>query len=962
MQQLHGIQPGAVLLTDRASGFDPVLGGLLGPILDELAARLGSVPGLHADERDAVAVAAAQDLRDTARRLATRVLVLEVNTARVGGRLTAATPAGRWHQWIAAAERPGYWDALDARYPGLSERLRRVLGARAGAAARLAARFAADRDALVALVADPLLTGVSFGSGDSHRGGATVAVVRCRRGTVVYKPRSLAVDAALAGLLAELLPDEPPATRIRVPRVLGRDGYGWAEHVGHRYCTGDAELRTFYRNVGHWLAVVRLLGGSDLHSENMIAAGPVPVVVDCETLFTPQPVGPPSGYGLAVDRAAQLVGGSVLGSGLLPGRGVSLGWRGVDVSAAGALPGQQPAPPVPVLVDAGTDRVRIGLERRPVPTSANHPTPEPMLRRYWEQVQDGFTEFGAGLRERDRAGALAPALARFADLPVRVLLRDSEVYAELARMLWHPVSLHDPGPARARVADLLQQQARTRPEAPADPRIVHREIDDLLDGDIPVFTTTPRAGWGDVPDLVADALRRWRQADPELDRQVIRSALVSAYLNEGWDAEGQRLPARRPRGRPDPADLDRQRRRLAADVVRMLDRAAVRAEDRTVTWIAPVLTPAGWLVQPLNPDGYNGLAGLAVVLAGYAGETRAGRADPVPAVPGLLADALRTLRAGEDQAAIDRAGPERLRPEPPGGYVGLGSRIWTWLLLRRLGVADDGLTRARALAGLVPAGLADDGVHDVLTGAAGVIPPLLALAEVDDDPRWPALAVTAARRLADAARRAGGRASWPSPAFPAGLGGFAHGATGVGWALARLGLAGDRDAARLAAEAFAYEETLWAPELGGWRDLREEGADWAAATWCHGAGGIGVAAADLLRRTGDPRWADVLRRAAAGCWADGMSWNHTLCHGDLGNWETIRLASDQGLGPAGLDRADLDGYVLASVTEFGPVAGLARDAFSPGLLPGVAGMAYQLLRLHPDCPLPSVLLPDAGDG
>jgi hypothetical protein len=32
--------------------------------------------------------------------------------------------------------------------------------------------------------------------------------------------------------------------------------------------------------------------------------------------------------------------------------------------------------------------------------------------------------------------------------------------------------------------------------------------------------------------------------------------------------------------------------------------------------------------------------------------------------------------------------------------------------------------------------------------------------------------------------------------------------------------------------------------------------------------------------------------------------------------------------------------------------------FAPGLLAGQGGVIYQLLRMHPACDLPSVLLPD----
>jgi lantibiotic modifying enzyme len=36
---------------------------------------------------------------------------------------------------------------------------------------------------------------------------------------------------------------------------------------------------------------------------------------------------------------------------------------------------------------------------------------------------------------------------------------------------------------------------------------------------------------------------------------------------------------------------------------------------------------------------------------------------------------------------------------------------------------------------------------------------------------------------------------------------------------------------------------------------------------------------------------------------------------------------------------------------------MARDAFAPGLMPGLGGVAYQLLRMHPDSGLPSILIP-----
>lgn len=948
---------------DRA--LDAAVAPAVDPALAELAAALDRVEGLAPSERRAVLAGTTEALVETVRRKVNRVLVLELNAARVGGRLHGRSPRERWDDFVATAARPEFWASLDEHYPVLRGRLATVVDHRCAAALTLARRFAADRHLLGPVLPDtaagrPELTAVHVGAGDSHRGGHTVALLDTSAGTVVYKPRSVAVDAALAAFLDDVLGEWAPAPRIRVPRVVDRGEWGWAEHVAHRWCDGDAELARFYRHLGHWLAVARLLGGVDLHAENLIACGPVPVVVDCETLFTPHLPPPPTGHGEAVDRAAEMVGGSVLRTGLLPGRGLALGWRGIDMSAIGSLPGQQPAPEVPVVVGAGTDEARVELRRRPIPPAANHPSEDPQLRRWWGDLLAGFGELTERLVAMDGAGALAPLLDRFADCPVRVVLRATEIYGEVMRMLWHPVSLHDPEPAVAKAVDLLTRQGTASGWAPSEPTVVAAEVLELLDGDVPFFATTPARGrldgprgtrWGQPTDLVADAVARWRATDAGFEHQIIRAALVSAYLNEGWD-QG-RAPLAAPPLRMD--DLDGRRRALAASLVRGLRDTALRGGDGTATWVAPVLGATGWQVLPLGAELYNGLPGVALLLAAYDVEVAAGRADPVDGAADLLADVLRTVRAAEEQVAVDRRRLEGGRPELPGGWIGLASQVWTWLELERLGWGGgDAVDRAVDLAEHLPAAVAADDFVDVLGGTAGAIVPLLALTKRTGDDRWTDMAASAGERLVDLADVDGSGACWRTSRWPEGIGGFAHGATGIVWALRRLALAtGDDRFAAMAAAGLAWEESLWDPELGAWLDLRHR--DFVAALWCHGAVGIGLAAADRLHT--DEAAEDTMRRAAAVCWRAGFDWNHTLCHGDFGSWELLATALTLGLAPDGLDRATLDARVIGSVEEHGPISGLTRDTFAPGLLPGLGGVAYQLLRLHPDSTLPSVLVP-----
>ena len=44
-----------------------------------------------------------------------RVLLLELHAARVTGQLSAPDPARRWQEWVAQAQRPGFWESLTGR-------------------------------------------------------------------------------------------------------------------------------------------------------------------------------------------------------------------------------------------------------------------------------------------------------------------------------------------------------------------------------------------------------------------------------------------------------------------------------------------------------------------------------------------------------------------------------------------------------------------------------------------------------------------------------------------------------------------------------------------------------------------------------------------------------------------------------------------------------------------------------
>lgn len=925
--------------------FAVIVDALTAQARQQVKSQILSQPGINADEANVVAQAVDKALHESAERKLNRVLLLELHAAKLGGQLTAADEAAKFAQFLELAVRDDFKETLRRRYPVLEERLRRVLEQQGQAMIGLVQRMASDRSMLSAFMGKPIgsLLAISLGAGDVHDGGQAVAQLEFTGGKVMYKPRSLRIDAALETFLDDIF--EGHADHIKVPAVLDRGAYGWTSFAEHRHCTDENELTAFYRNIGHWLAVMRLLGGTDIHHENLIACGPVPYVVDVESLFVPDLPVKSSGLGQAVDLAEEMIRSSVLRTGLVPFRAPVLGLDGVDISAIGALPGEQPKIRIPEIVRHGTTEAHVDLVSVDLDQAKNHPCANPDISRFWTEIVAGFQALTARFMQWQREGVLAPKLDVFCGCRIRCIRRPTQIYVEVMRMLWHPASLHDEPAAIERARDLLSQNAAVVAVAPSEPAAIDAEIDDMRYGDIPVFAHELDR------EQLDEVFQSWLAMRLDLEELTIRGALVTAHLNARLNDDKRSvydLTARYPSAR----HLDRRRRAMAALTLQQLLQLSVRGRDGTITWISPILGRSGWAMRSLQANLYVGLCGICVALAGYLQEMRAGRADAVAGVEEALEGVLKVLRSTEDAQ----------QAEAVGGFIGLGSQILTWLTLDGFQPRSDFLARAIKQAQAIERWDFDgERVFDILEGVSGAIVPLLQLAEVTGDGRWLDLAAKAGRRLESAAIVDERGARWPASVFNEPIGGFAHGATGIGWALTRLGLSAagsDADRTRwleLGDRAFDFEESLYDVEAGNWIDVRKPESRDFPNTWCHGSVGIGLAACDLYQRTGGVRHLSTLRRAVQAA-RGGWGYSHTLCHGDLSLWELLMRASV--IAPDLLPSDSMPGIavILSSIEEHGIVGGLARDAFTPGLMSGISGSIHQLNRMHPDCAIPSPLL------
>jgi lantibiotic modifying enzyme len=877
--------------------------------------------------------------------IAARTLVLEVNLARVDGQLSGATPQERFADFIRRrSERAGLAVLLDS-YPVLARLLAEACRYGVEAHREAVDRFRADRADIVAKLlsgVDPgPLVAVESGLGDLHRHGRSVAVLRFAGGRrIVYKPRSLAVHEHFADLVG-WLNGSVPGLDLRTVPVIARDGYGWLEYIPDRPCGSAREVRLFYRRQGAILALLYALEAADIHYENLIACGDQPVLVDLETLFHLDPPRPASAI---ADPAADALAASVLRTHLLPR--LMLGEYGsLDVSGLGGDRGAVFPTDVTGWTMPATDRMRLTRGAGEFAGGRNRPR--------LAGVDQDPVDYSDALLAGFRAGydAIAAGAAEFVELiercradEIRVVIRPTQLYRRLIVESTHPDVLRD-ALDRDRVLYALWSASV---DDPARLRLVPHELADLWAGDIPLFTSRPDArdiwsaggvsgaggvagagsgsggvagtGSGAGGTRISDMLEiagltssvakvtRMGGVDRRDQEWLITAALATRRRWRGH-AVGEPYAGNLTPTAPDP-------RRLLAAACGIADQIAARAivgEDRA-NWLGlELLDGTGWAARQMGAglaEGYSGVAlflGQTWALTGVSRYRQLARLAMRP-VPRLL-DAFA-------------ARPEVLPLVGCGGLHGLGGTVYALARLATL-VDDPRLLEAAATGTeLTVALLSRDGEElplSVADGLAGCLAAMMAVAVETGLPGADRAAELCANRLVGAADLGLG-------------GGFAEGGAGIGWALGRYGAYRSPSGGR-------YVEAGRAA-LGAYDHRPPE-----EPSFCTGTAGI------LIARGGEPlTWLDELTDRPLGQ-------DLSLCHGEAGIGDALTvLASTNGDERAASARARHSGLMLSALHRYGPRCGVPGQVDTPGLLTGLAGIGYGLLRLAYADRVPSVLL------
>lgn len=879
-----------------------------------------------------------------------RALLLELAIARHQQTLQGETPQQRFAfflDWLDGADGRA---VIDARYPLLREDIIRLAAQTEAFLDHFLDRLTRDFTRLPALLATPpgRLQAFVLGQGDRHDHGGSVVELRFEYARALYKPRSLAMDMAFAGLVAELGARDVAPLQLATTSLDCGD-YGYAAWVDYAPVADAAAVTRYYARYGGLVGLAYLLNCNDLHLENLIAHGEYPVLIDLETVFQPWISRYPRNKRTGVPYVP-----SILSSGLLPGQ------IAVETMDMSGLAWQEHRYQVRLARNAGTDQLRLALGETTVGQSLNVPHYADGRRvpshDFVEAIVQGFEAMYRGLCRikpalRGRQGLLAP----FTQVETRTVLRSTQIYARLLDAMAHPQYLRSTAEREAVVAR-LEVGGRNWP---ALRRTQPAEREALLHGDVPRFLANvdgidihdsdghviarlcERSGWSEVQRRVRDL----SLGDLHRQRYALRQSLECGRLASEPKGAGPRATARN-------ATVQPYRGRSFLDTAIALGDDLLQLSFRGnggIIFFQPEYRdgdkPA---VSLMSLSVYEGLLGVLLVLAELG--LHSGLDRFIEAAEAALTTCRRALQ--DDPKALLSIGP----------YSGLSGWLYVLLMLGRRWQRDDLLDEAVAWLPQVAERIHADESLDLIGGAAGCLLVLLELQRHRPGEAVLTAAAACAARLREQAQHDDNGACWISPAAEGkALTGFSHGTAGIVAALLRYGRqAGDESSLALAAEALRHERAAFVARGRRWYDRYASPADGEPGrdivSWCHGASGVGLARLLWPQSLRDAEWRTELESCIASVREQTAEASQTLCHGQLGDLDLLlQVAVCEG-DAAALADCHERGKAVLEMARSGWIFGGTSLAQEPlGLMTGLTSIAYGCLRLHDPATTPAVL-------
>ncbi len=787
-----------------------------------------------------------------------------------------------------------------------------------------------------------------LGISDPHANGQEVIIIKLElnnieQGTIVYKPRCIQSEVGMQGLLTKLTQDK--VVEFSTYKVLPKENYGYVEFIpsDKNHARDTQEIEKFYQQLGAFLGIFHVLGGGDLHHENILAAYGNAFICDCETLLDVLPKGK--------DDLSETLADSVFKTALLEWPRDSIDDNREDIAIGGFSGGKSYKINYSI---PHIKKCRMSLNQGVVYQAGASTELEAKNRIFYngeivdpqdykESIINGFNRVYAWFQNHaDVTITLVQDLFRSSS--VRFINWGTQAYFQLIIGTRHPKFLVEPLEVDLFFNTLKEHRRKWDSEG----TLVELELKALWQLDVPLFSVKATESKDliynyehPIPNTVAispleNAIRRIKKLSTEnciRQNQYIYTSLSTNEINSPYFINTAVNYAEQ----------------IGLEICKLL-----QPESSKTPWKTYEATAVGMSLVDIRGDLYAGSAGICLFLAYL---------DAVKPKPEFHQAAVRALVHSIEERNTNQIGT----------FMGTTGLVYLLIHLAQLWNQPSLLEQAVELSDeLLPLICQENQCFDVLQGLAGIIPVMLTLAKTTSG-KGINCAIQCAEQLLKNAIRKNNTLSWQGaqPELETGcLTGFSHGSGGIGWSLILLGCYLDEpkyiEAGR---QAFAYEKTQFDLNYQNWRDLRvsiiasKKDRPPFTCLWCNGAAGIGlsrIASWTVLRKNDD----DILRDAQIALNTTLRNFNEldndSLCHGKSGNTELLlrfaKLRNQPYLQMEANVQAQAQWRSFEKNHQW--ICGGGSKYLLPDLMLGIAGIGMQFLRLaYPDY-IPSPLLLD----
>jgi len=758
------------------------------------------------------------------------------------------------------------------------------------------------------------ITGFSL-TGDTHNHGKCTTIVRTDAGTFVFKPHSCAVDKIAYEFMRTYFEDV-----IVMPKVYAvGEEFGICEFLEKKAAEGDQEARKYYYSLGGTAAVIKMLGSTDMHTENLFACGTKLALIDIETLLYPYQEGAGQrGASFFEPEDEKALSNSML-------RAAFLNMRYED---------EHYEKEYSILLNTDEDGSAPVVDGR-----------RRTVLDYREDYFRGFADlYDRCLKRKEELERDIPLY--FSNHILRVITWATRSYAEVLKRLNSCYSYSSEAYYQSqldKLSEVLESEKTIK-----NSNVTSVEIRYLSEGEIPFFYT-----YGDRRDIFADGsvvaadyyiqsavervtdiLDSMGEADKQFEIRLMQLSLSYTKIKD--QMKEKEYPERFLREAV-PVSKEKALKTAEAILERIYEDGLVLRSGERI-WFD--FDPAKENCSLMNAGLYTGIAGMAVYFAAMANALET--ADMKRKAKDCLDPVMHMMERFIDQtgsagSTMDRAGTSL------GEGGGLGGILKAIVLVNRYteGTYDALLQKTRDLICSIDPDIYED--TDKSGGIAGLIVTLCRYEELYSDHNIQKMIQRLAERLrALRSLEYKDMLLWKT-IKPHPISGAVHGMSGIAesFFMADLRLH-STEFEKEAEDALAFENASFDPHLGCWIDRRVPGTRKPARGNCYGPEGMGIICAHLksagIRSSLVEHIQELAKKVVCG---SGLYYLDHLC---CGNMSTVDYYLETG-------DPDAAGILLAEIIKEAEKNGGYRLGFADcqsnnnvTLFYGLAGIGYELVR------------------